>query len=287
MAITGDDQARRQFWRDQMEAAHAFMASVLAHRVEESGEGVASIDEAAAAAGVDIAFSQRPHANGGPRIYLLRESLIDDLLAVGEALTARGWRLVIEDGFRTCEMQRLLAESPKVVERVVERTVWETGEAHPPHDLLVRRLGALVASAPKVGTHMSASAVDVSVVDRRTGAELDRGGPYLEISERTPMASPFVTAAEREVRDVVTACMAERGFVAYPFEFWHYSKGDAFDALLGRSRATARFGAVDIDLATGRLEPIAEPTRRLSDLAELDRLLAQALHSNPRRGRDQ
>ena len=194
---------------------------------------------------------------------------------------------MIEDGFRTREMQRRLAESPGVIERVVERTVWETGEADPPHDLLVRRLGALVASAPRVGTHMSASAVDVSVVDRRTGAVLDRGGPYLEISERTPMASPFVSASERELRDAVTACMAERGFVAYPFEFWHYSKGDVYDELLGSSRATARFGPVDIDLATGTLEPIGDPTARLSDPRELDRLLVDALHSDPRRRSDE
>lgn len=287
MATSGDDQARRDYWREQMDAAHAFMQTVLAHPVAESGEPVARIDEAAARAGVDIGFSERRHANGGPRLYLLRESLVDDLLAVGEALAARDWRLVVEDGFRTREMQRRLAESPQVIGRVVERTVWETGEDAPPHDLLVRRLGALVASAPRVGTHMSASAVDVSVVDRRSGAELDRGGPYLEISERTPMTSPFVSAEQRAVRETVTACMAERGFVAYPFEFWHYSKGDVYDELLGGAGATARFGPVDIDLATGTLEPIADPTARLSDPRELDRLLTGALQSDPRRGLDE
>jgi D-alanyl-D-alanine dipeptidase len=252
---------------------------VLEFPVAESNEGVARIDQAAAAAGVDIAFSDRPHASGGPRIFLLRESLVVDLLAVAEALNGDGWRLRIEDGFRTREMQRALAESPAVLARVVERTVWETGEPDPPHDLLVRRLGALVASAPKLGTHMSASAVDVSVVDRRTGEELRRGGPYLEISERTPMASPFVSASERHVRDVVTACMADRGFVAYPFEFWHYSKGDAYGALLGDSPATARFGAVDIDLATEALEPVYDPTAPLSDPHELDRLLGDTLRA--------
>ena len=124
---------------------------------------------------------------------------------------------------------------------------------------------------------MSASAVDVSVVDRRTGRELERGGPYLEISERTPMGSPFVSESEREVRAIVTACMAHEGFVTYPFEFWHYCKGDAYDALLANPPSTARFGAVDVDLGTGAVTPIEHPKERLSDSAELDRLLAAAL----------
>ena len=65
-------------WRDQMDAAHAFMTAVLAHPVEESGEAVAGIDEAAASAGVDIEFSDLPHAERRPRSDLLRESLVDD-----------------------------------------------------------------------------------------------------------------------------------------------------------------------------------------------------------------
>ena len=131
MGTPADDDARRRYWRDQMEAAHAFMSRVLEHPVEESGEPVARLDVAARDAGVDMAFAQRPHASGGPRLFLVRESLVDGLLAVGEALGSRGWRLVIEDGFRTRAMQRLLAESPGVVERVVERTVWEVGGAEP------------------------------------------------------------------------------------------------------------------------------------------------------------
>ena len=169
-----------------MDAAAAYMQAATGHPVEECREPVAPLDAAIEAAGVDIALSSRPHANGGPRLYVLRASIIDDLLAVGEALNARGWRLVIEDALRTREMQRTLAQSPGVIDRVAERTSWEVGGGVPPAELLVRRLGVLVAPNCKVGTHLSASAVDVSVVDRRSGEEIERGGRYLEISERTP-----------------------------------------------------------------------------------------------------
>ena len=77
--------------------------------------------------------------------------------------------------------------------------------AKPPVDLLYRRLGSLVANAPKVGTHMSGSARDISVLRRDTGEEVDRGGPYPEMSECTPLASPFVAEHARQHRQEITA----------------------------------------------------------------------------------
>src|SRR6185312_16020260 len=96
-----DEQARRRYWCGQMDAATAFMQAATAHPVEESSEPVERLDLAAANAGVDIAFSESPHANGGARIWLLRAKIIDDLLHVGEALNRVGRRLVIEDCLRT------------------------------------------------------------------------------------------------------------------------------------------------------------------------------------------
>lgn len=269
--------ARRRYWREQMDAAEEFMRAAMKHPVQECLEPVARLDQAVAEAGVDIAFSARPHATGGPRLYLLRTSIIDDLLLVGEDLNGRGRRLVIEDGLRTPEMQRQLAQDPHVIEQVSDRTSWEVGGEIPPLELFVRRLGVLVAPNAKVGTHMSASAVDVSVVDRATGAELERGGRYLEISERTPMTSPFASAAERAMREEVTECMAAQGYVAYPFEFWHYSKGDVFERVCQGSPAPARYGAVDVDLETHAVTPLADPQAPLSAPGDLDSLMAVAV----------
>ena len=240
-------------------------ADAAAHPLAETGERCGRLDEAAREAGVDVAFSDKPHANGGPRIWLLRESLIPGVLGAAESLAAGGWRLIVEDCFRTRDMQRQLALLPAVLDRVRERARWELDGADPPRELVVRRLAAVIAAAPNVGTHMSASAIDVSVVDRATGEELDRGGPYLEISERTPMASPFVTAEQRAVREAVTEAMAEQGFVAYPYEVWHYNSGDVFERHLVDSAEPAGYGLVDVDLATGQVTPMADPTERLND----------------------
>ena len=249
---------------------------MLGAPIAECGEPVAWLPEAAAAAGVEIAFAETPHANGGPRLFLVRASLVDDVLHVAEALAERGWRLVVEDGFRTLEMQRRLAQTEAVFDRVLERTTWECGGADPSPELLTRRLGCLVAPCPKLGTHMSATAIDVSVLDRRTGRELERGGRYLEISERTPMASPFITAGERAVREAVTEAMAGRGFVPYAYEFWHYNKGDAHEAVARGDAAPARFGPVEVDLGSLEVTPIRDDRRPLTPPHELEELLAAA-----------
>lgn len=274
----GDAAERRRFWTEQLEAAHVFMQAVAAAPVAESLEPVRSLPEAAETAGVQLEFSARPHADGSPRIYVLRASLVDDLLAVADDLARRrGWCVVIEDGFRTAEMQRRLAESDAVFDRVVERAIWELAGDTPPIPLLRKRLGAMVAASPKLGTHMSASAIDVSVIDRRTGALLNRGGPYLEISEATPMNSPFITAEQRRVRDAVAETMDEHGFVAYPYEFWHFNRGDAYEAVLRDDPALARYGPVHIEQTTSTVTPQQNPDHPLSAESDLERLLEAAL----------
>lgn len=282
--MDGNEQAaRRRYWAEQMDAADAFMRAIALQPVAESLEPVTALPDAARAAGVELDFSSRPHAHGGARAYVLRPSLVDDLLHVAVALATDGWRLRIEDGYRTAAMQRGLALMDAVFDRVVERTVWELDGAEPPTELLTRRLGAIVAASPKVATHMSASAVDVSVVDCRTGLDGDRGGPYLEVSERTPMTSPFVTAEQARLRELVTERMAERGFTAYPFEFWHFNRGDAYDAHLRGDTAPSGFGAVGVDLTTGAVTPLADPAAALAEPATVQRLLAEALERRERR----
>jgi D-alanyl-D-alanine dipeptidase len=141
----------------------------------------------------------------------------------------------------------------------------------------MRRIGALVAAAPKVGTHMSGSAIDISVLDRASGQEIDRGRPYLEMSELTPMTSPFVSPEAHANRQAITALMAQHGFVTYPWEFWHYNQGDAYDHYLNRTGQPARYGAVHVSLTDGSVEPIADPLTPLNTYEEIENELKQAL----------
>jgi hypothetical protein len=124
--------------------------------------------------------------------------------------------------------------------------------------------------------------MDISVLRAQDGAEVDRGGPYLEMSERTPMASPFVSAAARGNRRLITELMARHGFAAYPYEFWHYSQGDAICGLLSGVREPARYGPVDWDPRCNRVSVIEAPGRTLNPRRVLEEAVASALRGNGR-----
>ena len=174
---------------------------------------------------------------------------------------------------------------PDVFPAILARTRWELGGAIPDLQLLRRRLAALVAMNPKVGTHCSGSAIDVSVLSLDGTAEVDRGAPYLEISEKTPMDSPFVSREAAANRAEITALMARHGFRTYPFEFWHYNRGDAYDGHLSGSRRPARYGPVDLDPVTGNVTAGRRiPLAPLNSEEEIVARIADAMRDDGRTG---
>lgn len=269
MARAADREARkREYWRRRMEEAFAFMRAVEAYPVEECGEPLADLVGAVAAAGAEVVFSGTPCVDGLPRLFLLREGLVGRFVAACREMNARGWVMKVEDAYRTRAMQKALALKPSVFQCVWRTTAWEAG-GEPPQDLLARRLAATVAASPKVGTHMSGSAMDISVLDRATGVEVDRGGPYLTMSAVTPMDSPFMSPAAKRNRREITGLMRRHGFATYPYEFWHYNAGDAYAGHLAGVGEPARYGPVEYDSATGRVTPISDPTQPLNSAEDI------------------
>jgi D-alanyl-D-alanine dipeptidase len=274
---SNEQTARRAYWIEQMEAAHDFMSRILDYPVQECGEPLASLPEAAAAAGVAVEFSHTLMAGRHPHLFYLREGLIPAFVAAARALNERGWTLKVEDGYRSRQMQHDGALQARVLDVVLQKVIWETGGQVPTPELLFRRLSALAATRPKQGTHMSGSAMDVSVLWSKDLSEVDRGGRYIELSELTPMGSPFISAEAAGNRAEITAIMRRHGFVTYPYEFWHYCQGDAYEEYLIGSGRPARYGAVDFDPATGRVTPIPNPRDSLHSLEDIQRQIELAL----------
>jgi zinc D-Ala-D-Ala dipeptidase len=253
-----DEAIRIAYWRSAMDQGRRFMDRLLEYPVRDCGEPLAPIRDAAASAGVELEFSTTPILGDIPRIYEVRSGLIEPLMAVGREMNDRGWVLKIEDGFRTRDVQRTVAHQPKIFDVILERVMWEVGGGEPDVDLVLRRFSTLCANAPKVAGHMSGCAIDISVLERDTRAEVDRGGPYLEMSELTPMASPFTPPEALQNRALITAIMEKHGFVAYPYEFWHYSQGDVFAEFLRCTGQPGRYAAVNRDARTNTIEPIPD-----------------------------
>lgn len=272
-----DDSARRAYWAEQMELGYAFVEKLLAFPVRECGEGFASIQDAAADAGVEMRFSTSKIAGELDRVFFMRASLVEDVMAIGRAMNERGWVLKIEDGFRSLEMQGSLVRKPAVFDSILRKCIWENGGEIPPVEFVFRRAIVMVANIPKIGTHMSGSAIDISVFRRDDGEEVPRGGPYIEVSERTPMRSPYITPAELQNRLEITALMEARGFMHFPYEFWHYNKGDAGAHILTGNPAPARYGAVNWERATNQVTAVADAMSPLNPLPVIEAEIAAAL----------
>jgi zinc D-Ala-D-Ala dipeptidase len=260
-----------------MEAAYDFMSQMLDYPVDECGEPLVSLQEAVAAEGVAVAFSHTRIAGRHAHLFYLREGLIRDFLAVARQMNERGWTLKVEDGFRSREMQRDIALQEIVLDVVLQKVLWETHGQMPAPDLLFRRLSALAATRPKVGTHMSGSGMDVSVLWSEDLSEVERGGPYIELSELTPMGSPFISDEAARNRAEISGIMRRHGFTAYPFEFWHYNKGDAYTEYLTSSGNPARYGPVDFDLSNGSVTPILNAGESLHSMEDIERHIALAI----------
>jgi zinc D-Ala-D-Ala dipeptidase len=271
------DQSRRNYWTEQMQLGYAFVERMLQFEVQESRERFAGLREAAADAKIEMRFSESTIAADMPRVFSMRESLVQDIVEIGRAMNRRGWVLQIEDGYRSLEMQRQLVRKPALFDVILERCCWENAGVLPSLEVVFRRATVLLANIPKIGTHMSGSAIDVSVYDRDDGFEIWRGDSYLTMSERTPMRSPFVEAEAMARRQEIADIMEAHGFLHYPFEFWHFSKGDAMAHLLSHVATPARYGPVEWDPRTNDVVPIERSLAPLIPLPVLEQEIAAAI----------
>jgi len=274
---THDDTERRAYWAEQMELGYEIVQKLIAFPVNECGERFASIPEAAAAANVEMLFSTSKIAGDLERIYFLRESLVRDVVTIGHEMNGRGWILKIEDGFRSLDMQRQLVRKPSVFDAVLKKCIWELGGQIPSTEMMFRRAIVLTANMPKIGAHMSGSAIDISVFRRDDGTEVWRGYPYLEMSECTPMRSPFVAPEHVATRLEIAAMMEKHGFIHFPFEFWHFDKDDAGMHILTGNPAPCRFGPVNWNPQTNEVTPVEDPLALLNPLPVIEKEIAAAL----------
>jgi len=279
MSDLDTDATRRAYWSEQFDAAYRFMfEAVLPYPVAECGEPLVSLQQAAEAADVSVQFSTRLHVNGLPRLYYLRDGQIPGFIGAAAEMNERGWVMRVEDGFRTVQMQKRLGLTPQVFDAVMKSVIWELGGERPSPEFMFRRCSALVASVPKFGTHMSGSAIDISVMHLDDPQrEVNRGAPYLEMSALTPMASPFVSEQAQRNRRDITALMARHGFVDYPWEFWHYSSGDAYEQVQRHTGRPAVYGAVNWDAATNSVTPLPQPEEPLNSFDEIRAAIDAAL----------
>jgi D-alanyl-D-alanine dipeptidase len=180
-------------------------------------------------------------ARFGPARARVRAGLATRLEHAADLLP-RGLALRVVEGHRDVADQRA----------IVARYTAEVRRARPdagPEELLrlVSRFVAPVAVAP----HVAGAAVDLTLVDV-CGDPLEMG---TEI-DATPEASDGrcyldalgLSADARAHRDLLGSSLRAAGLVNYPTEWWHWSFGDRYWALM-TGAAAATYGPVAMEVA--------------------------------------
>jgi D-alanyl-D-alanine dipeptidase len=147
------------------------------------------------------------------------------LAAAADALPA-GVRLRVVEGHRPVQQQR----------SIIAAYSSELRRLHPGlPDAEQHRLTSRFVSPVEVAPHVAAAAVDLTLVDFQ-GAELDMGTPIDATPEQSGGACYFaaegIDTDARARRELMAKVLSGAGFVNYPTEWWHWSYGDRYWALM-------------------------------------------------------
>ena len=155
---------------------------------------------------LDIRYARTDNFTGRP-VYaeawaFLQRPAAEALARVQKALRDKGFGLLVFDGYRPWTVTKLF---------------WDVTPADKRN----------FTADPKEGSkHNRGCAVDLSMVDLKTGREVEMPGAFDEMSPRSFANFAGGTAEQRERRDILRQAMEKEGFAVYPDEWWHFDYKD-------------------------------------------------------------
>ncbi|MET9912376.1 M15 family metallopeptidase [Streptomyces sp. NPDC006476] len=184
--------------------------------------------------GTDQLRLDHRQADGDGNYARLRSGALRRLVRAQRLLPA-GVRFLVVEGYRPPDLQRRYFEQYADVMR----------RAHPDAGPeRIRELASAYISPPEVAPHVSGGAVDLTLCDL-DGRELPLGTEVNATPEESGGAcrteAPGIGAEARANRAAMSRALTATGFVNYPTEWWHWSYGDRYWALVRRAPA-ARYG---------------------------------------------
>ncbi|MEU0672962.1 M15 family metallopeptidase [Streptomyces sp. NPDC006172] len=176
-------------------------------------------------------------ADGDGSYAHVRADVLRRLLLAQSALPT-GVRLLLVEGFRPPALQRSYFDAYSATLR----------STHPgASPARIRELASAYISPPEVAPHVSGGAVDLTLCTE-DGTELPLGTEVNATPEESGggcrTAATNIDAEARANRLLLHRAMTTAGFVNYPTEWWHWSYGDRYWALLSAAPA-AEYGPAD------------------------------------------
>ena len=155
---------------------------------------------------LDIRYATARNFVGRPvyeeaRAFLQRPAA-EALVRAHRALAAKGYGIVVFDGYRPWSVTKLF---------------WEVT----PEDKK-----EFVADPSQGSRHNRGCAVDLSLYDLASGREVEMPSGYDEMTERADPEYGGGSADARARRDLLRAAMEAEGFTVYSSEWWHYDYKD-------------------------------------------------------------
>ncbi|MGH3382469.1 MAG: M15 family metallopeptidase [Actinoallomurus sp.] len=179
-------------------------------------------------------------ANPSARIYAhLRTSVLERLLTA-ESLLPSGLRFVFVEGYRPPAAQR----------RIFDDYSTELCRANPDWtEVQVRAAASRHISPPDNAPHCAGAAVDLTLATT-DGGEVDMGCELNATPEESHNAcytdATSISAEAAVNRKVLADALTAVGLINYPTEWWHWSYGDRYWALLTGAPA-AVYGPRDLN----------------------------------------
>ncbi|MEW2447054.1 M15 family metallopeptidase [Streptomyces parvulus] len=155
------------------------------------------------------------------------------------SLLPAGTDLLFVEGYRPLTLQQRCFTEYRD-ELAASHPGWTADRLH--------RAAARYVSPPRIAAHSAGAAVDVTLVDQ-DGHELDLGTRVNASPEESDEAcythATNISDQARRHRTLLLTAMENAGFTNYGTEFWHFSTGDRYDALMRRERH-ARYGPIEL-----------------------------------------
>lgn len=151
-------------------------------------------------------------------VALLRVEAARALKAVAGEVNAQGYRLKVFDAYRpACAVKHFVLWGIEDLDLRMKPYFYPDLEKQE-----LFKQGYIASQS----SHSRGSAVDLTLLDMRTGREVDMGSPFDLFSEVSHPDSRAVTQEQYENRMFLQRAMTRNGFKPIDCEWWHFSLQD-------------------------------------------------------------
>ncbi|WP_321790448.1 M15 family metallopeptidase [Burkholderia pyrrocinia] len=187
---------------------------------------------------IAVDLSRSVVSNPSPHFLKVRRGVAERLVVATQALPD-GLRLYVKESYRPLSLQRRYFTNHLARLRTTLNPL--------PSDDALYELASHYVAPPEVAGHPTGAAVDLTLMSA-DGIELDMGCAFDATDQESSGAcythNAFISRTAERNRHVLIAALTGAGFTNYPSEWWHWSFGDRYWAVMQRE-SHAIYGPVD------------------------------------------